>query len=254
MQSSNKVSDLGAKAIAEWLEFNNSLSSLDLVSYFILVHFVGHGGKSSLHFCCSAVTELLQKSNIVSDEGALRIASSLKVNSFLKFLNLVSALAFCFVFWTCCMKWELECDSLTHVAQSLNPVGEASAEGFGDCLKANMSLKKLYLYDVEYQPLSFRATSSIIRNCLKGQVSHLQLHYPDCNACVSCNIWFENDLPVIPPQIIQRGWSNVFQYVRDYMYSADYNSCRVMVVGPQMVRTIGYIGCYVLIFYSGWQN
>ena len=101
-------------------------------------------------------------------------------------------------------------------------------------------------------PFNFPVSSSLMRGC--RNLKTLFFKCCDWSACVASDSWGE--LPVPPAEVIARGTESVFQFVKAALQGDTFisRSCRVMVVGPQMVRAIGYIGCYVLIFYSGWQN
>jgi hypothetical protein len=58
----------------------------------------------------------------------------------------------------------------------------------------------------------------------------------DWSACVGSESWGE--LPVPPAEVIARGTKGVFEFVRAALLGGlvASRSCRVMVVGPQMVR------------------
>jgi len=58
----------------------------------------------------------------------------------------------------------------------------------------------------------------------------------DWSSCVASASWGE--LPVPPAEMIARGTQGVFEFVRAALRGGlvDSRSCRVMVVGPQMVR------------------
>jgi hypothetical protein len=83
----------------------------------------------------------------------------------------------------------------------------------------------------------FLATASLIRGCR----NLVGLNFDCCNwkDCVANDIWIELPaLPVPPREVIERGTQSVFQFVKAVLQggSFDFFSCRVMVIGPQMVR------------------
>ena len=57
------------------------------------------------------------------------------------------------------------------------------------------------------------------------------------SACVASESWGE--LPVPPAEVIARGTESVFQFVKAALRGDTFTSrsCRVMVAGPQMVRS-----------------
>jgi hypothetical protein len=59
----------------------------------------------------------------------------------------------------------------------------------------------------------------------------------DWSACVASDSWGE--LPVPPAEVIARGTESVFEFVKAALQGDVFTSrsCRVMVVGPQMVRS-----------------
>ena len=83
-------------------------------------------------------------------------------------------------------------------------------------------------------PFHSPASSSLMRGCR----NLVQLYFDclDCSACVASDSWGE--LPVPPAEVIARGTESMFRFVKAVLQGGSFTSrsCRVMVVGPQMVR------------------
>ena len=83
---------------------------------------------------------------------------------------------------------------------------------------------------------TFNAPGScfLLRGC--KNLSHLNFECSDWRRCVASDSW--GDLPVPPPEVIRRGTESVFEFVKAVLRGGSFTSrsCRVMVVGPQMVR------------------
>jgi hypothetical protein len=66
----------------------------------------------------------------------------------------------------------------------------------------------------------------------------IQLNFDcsDWNQCVASDSWI--GLPTPPSEVIARGTQSVFEFVKAVLQGGSFTprSCRVMVVGPQMVR------------------
>ena len=73
-----------------------------------------------------------------------------------------------------------------------------------------------------------------MRGC--RNLNNLSFECCDWSACVASESWGE--LPVPPDEVIARGTKGVFQFVKAALRGrlVSSRSCRVMVVGPQMVR------------------
>ncbi len=73
-----------------------------------------------------------------------------------------------------------------------------------------------------------------MRGC--NSLFQLDFDHSDWTATVSSDSW--GDLPVPPPEVLARGTKSVFSFVRAVLRGGKYISrcCRIMVVGPQMVR------------------
>ncbi len=82
--------------------------------------------------------------------------------------------------------------------------------------------------------LNTSGASSLMHIC--KSLKDLQFDHSDWTATVSSDSW--GDLPVPPPEVLARGTQSVFRFVRAVLRGGKYisRSCRVMVVGPQMVR------------------
>ena len=83
-------------------------------------------------------------------------------------------------------------------------------------------------------PFNFSSSSSLMRGC--RNLNLLSFECCDWSACVASESWGE--LPVPPAEVIARGTQGVFQFVKAALQGGlvASRSCRVMVVGPQMVR------------------
>jgi hypothetical protein len=70
-----------------------------------------------------------------------------------------------------------------------------------------------------------------------SSLKELKFDCADWTACVASDSWGE--LPVPPAEVIARGTQSVFQFVKAALQGDTFisRSCRVMVVGPQMVRS-----------------
>ena len=101
-------------------------------------------------------------------------------------------------------------------------------------------------------PYNFLVSSSLMRGC--RNLNALSFECCDWIACVASESWGE--LPVPPAEVIARGTQGVFQFVRAALRGGlvSSRSCRVMVVGPQMVRAHARIGHCVLTAAAGWQD
>jgi len=101
-------------------------------------------------------------------------------------------------------------------------------------------------------PFGFRGSSSLMRGCQK--LSELHFQCSDWKACVASDSWV--GLPVPPPEVIARGPESVFFFVKAVLQGGAFasRSCRVMVVGPQMVRAHARIVDRVLTAAAGWQD
>ncbi len=90
------------------------------------------------------------------------------------------------------------------------------------------------------QALNFIGSSALMHCCQNLS----DLHFDCCNwkACVTDVSW--NGLPVPPPEVIAQGTKHIFAFVKAVLLggSFPYKSCRVMVVGPQMVRSLVCVG------------
>ena len=99
----------------------------------------------------------------------------------------------------------------------------------------------------------FRGSSFLMRGCQK--LSRLSFECYDWKACVASDSWV--GLPVPPPEVIARGGTHiVFSFVKAVLQGGAFasRSCRVMVVGPQMVRVLARIVDRVLTAAAGWQD
>ena len=83
-------------------------------------------------------------------------------------------------------------------------------------------------------PFSFHASSSLVRGC--RNLNDLKFRCSDWKACVASDSWV--GLPVPPSEVIARGTDSVVSFVKAVLQGGAFapRSCRVMVVGPQMVR------------------
>ncbi len=85
----------------------------------------------------------------------------------------------------------------------------------------------------------------------------LNFHCFDWKKCVEHACWVERPpLPVPPAEVIARGTRSVFQFVKAVLQGGSFTSrsCRVMVVGPQMVRAHTSVILSSLTAASGWQD
>jgi len=102
-------------------------------------------------------------------------------------------------------------------------------------------------------PFGFPASSSLMRGCRNLNV--LDFDCSDWKACVASDSWV--GLPVPPPEVIADDETYfVFSFVKAVLQGGSFasRSCRVMVVGPQMVRAHVRIGHCVLTAAAGWQD
>ena len=83
-------------------------------------------------------------------------------------------------------------------------------------------------------PFHSLVSSSLMRGC--RNLVDLSFDCLDCSACVASDSWGE--LPVPPAEVIARGTGSIFRFVKAVLQGGSFTSrsCRVMVVGPQMVR------------------
>jgi hypothetical protein len=83
-------------------------------------------------------------------------------------------------------------------------------------------------------PFEAHACCSLLKAC--KNLSDLVFDCSDWKGCVASDSW--GDLPVPPLEVISRGTSSVFQFVKAVLQGGSFRSrsCRVMVVGPQMVH------------------
>ena len=76
---------------------------------------------------------------------------------------------------------------------------------------------------------------------------------------MASDMWKEQPaLPVPPREVTKRGTRSVFQFVKAALQGGSFifSSCRVMVVGPQMVRfhSLLYLSISDLDFAAGWED
>jgi len=85
-------------------------------------------------------------------------------------------------------------------------------------------------------------------------LTFLDFECSDWKACVASDSWV--GLPVPPPEVIKRGTRSVVSFVQAVLRGGAFacRSCRVMVVGPQMVRAHARFGHYMLTAAAGWQD
>jgi hypothetical protein len=116
------------------------------------------------------------------------------------------------------------------------------------CLMSDQVLQE----DQKCGRFGFRGSSSLMRGCQK--LSFLRFECSDWKACVASDSWV--GLPVPPPEVIARGTESVFFFVKAVLRGGAFASlsCRVMVVGPQMVRAHARIVDRVLTAAAGWQD
>ena len=91
-----------------------------------------------------------------------------------------------------------------------------------------------------------------MRDCLN--LSILSFECCDWKACVTSKSWV--GLPVPYPSLIASGAQSMFPFVKAVLQGSwlALRSCRVMVVGPQMVRALALIGHRLLTAATGWEN
>ena len=92
-----------------------------------------------------------------------------------------------------------------------------------------------------------------MRGC--RNLTFLSFRCIDWSACVASESWGE--LPVPPAEVIARGTQGVFEFVKAVLKRGSFvsRSCRVMVVGPQMVREHARIlNLSALTTDAGWQD
>jgi hypothetical protein len=85
-------------------------------------------------------------------------------------------------------------------------------------------------------PFNFPGSSSLMRGCRNP--NGLWFDCSDWRACVASDSW--DGLPVPPPEVIARRTDSVVRFVKAVFQGGAFasRSCRVMVVGPQMVRDV----------------
>ena len=83
-------------------------------------------------------------------------------------------------------------------------------------------------------PFNFAGSSSLMRGCRNP--NGLWFDCSDWRGCVASDSW--DGLPVPPPEVIARRTDSVVRFVKAVFQGGAFasRSCRVMVVGPQMVR------------------
>ncbi len=152
------------------------------------------------------VTHVLQDGNQIGDRGAEMIGEGLKVNSSLQRLHLVSF----FRSWVLLVDMHEWCFLLHVLSQQLSQSNQSSG------------------------PFNFSGSSLLMRVC--RNLTQLNFQCLDWSACVASESWGE--LPVPPAEVIARGTRAVFEFVKAALRGdlVEFRSCRVMVVGPQMVR------------------
>ena len=101
-------------------------------------------------------------------------------------------------------------------------------------------------------PFGFKGTSSLMRGC-RNFIS-IRFDFSDWKGCVASDSWV--GLPLPPPEVRARGTESVIAFVRAVLQGGDFASlsCRVMVVGPQMVRAHACIVYCVPTAAAGWQD
>ncbi len=85
-------------------------------------------------------------------------------------------------------------------------------------------------------------------------LEYLDLDCSDWKACVASETWV--GLPVPSPEVIADGDHSVLTSMLYVLNGGKYYapSCRVMVVGPQMVGARVLAGFYMLTAVAGWQD
>jgi len=194
----------------------------------------------------AALIRVLQFENEIGDAGAAGLGEGLKVNSSLQKFSLVRLFVLLFVF----------CGG-----------GAGRGGGVGRIFISFFTfilyLKRATFVFVDFfdpllqhhqncGPFGFSASSSLVRGCRNLIV--LSFDCSEWEACVASDSWV--GLPVPPPEVIARGTRSVFAFVRAVLQGGSFasRSCRVMVVGPQMVRAHARIGRCVLTAAAGWQD
>ncbi len=155
---------------------------------------------------------MLQFNNQIGDDGARGLGEGLNLNSSLRSLLLVRHLFF-------------------HIDLFIAGVMQGEGvEGGGGC-----NVDVMFLTSLQGESL-FNAlgSCSLLRGC--QNLTYLEFHCSDWNCCVASDSW--GDLPVPPLEVISRGTGSVFEFVKAVLQGGSFTprSCRVMVVGPQMVR------------------
>jgi hypothetical protein len=146
---------------------------------------------------------------------------------------------------------ERECDSLLHFqcfGCCLFHVDFFSWSNAFICLMSDQVLQD----NQKCGQFGFRVSSSLMRGC--QNLSVLKFQCSDWQACVASDSWV--GLPVPPPEVIARGTESVFSFVKAVLQGGAFasRSCRVMVVGPQMVHALARIVDRVLTAAAGWQD
>jgi hypothetical protein len=95
------------------------------------------------------------------------------------------------------------------------------------------------------------AISCIMRGC--KHLRYLEITCSDWSTCIESESWGE--LPVPPLEVIRRGTNGVLQFVKAVLRgnASTCRSCRVMVVGPQMVYSRAFT-CIIpaVTAFAGW--
>jgi hypothetical protein len=101
-------------------------------------------------------------------------------------------------------------------------------------------------------PLKATGSSALMRGC--KHLRHLSFDCFDWSRCIASYSW--DNLPVPPREITSQGTENVFEFVKAVLQGGDIRirSCRVMVVGPQMVRSHSSIVDSALTTTTGWED
>jgi hypothetical protein len=87
----------------------------------------------------------------------------------------------------------------------------------------------------QFGPFNFAGSSALMRGC--HNPNGLWFDCADWRGCVASDSW--DGLPVPPPEVIARRTDSVVRFVKAVFQGGAFvsRSCRVMVVGPQMVRS-----------------
>jgi Ran GTPase-activating protein (RanGAP) involved in mRNA processing and transport len=127
---------------------------------------------------------------------------------------------------------------LKELKLSGNGIGNKGANLIGEGLKITSSLRVLNLSKQIPGPFNASVSTLLMRCCQR--LDALNYNCFDWNKCITDDSW---DLPVPPPEVIKRGTPEVFEFVKAILQggSFDFRSCRVMVVGPQMVRFLLFL-------------